>query len=693
MIMFGCMNCFCFFFQESKHRLSQFDIKRILLAFLMLHALQISAQRQGLGGRLNSMGQGGSFGSGGGAFKDSLQHRSGMEDSATILYRTLEDERYYFQDSSVHDFSKRWPVPWSHYFLGNTGSASRSLIFSPHMQAGWDHGLHAYDPYHTDLHQSRFYNVTRPFTELSYILASRREQNIGVFHTQNIRYNWNFSVDYRLINAPGFFKNQKNSHDRYGLNTWYRSKNNRYFLFIAAGSSKTGASENGGVADLSQLQDIPAFSDRFSLPVNLGGNQFESRTLLSNVINTGNIYKRKQLLVRNSFDFGRKDSVRADSGYTRFFVPRFRFQYTYQMQDHSYRFADNRIDTTGYIKLYNLRDLGNEWSLEDRWRFQEHEFSILHFPDPKNQTHAISAGISYQQIEGRWADQSVALNNAGLTGSYRNKTRNGKWDFHLSGLFFAGGDYAGDYQAALKLVRFSGKRNNLLTLEVQNVNRTPSFIHNDLSRFKLFNRGNPDFLKENHSVLSGKYIIPHLKMELGVRYQLMSNYTYFYNIRASRQESTVFNVVQANLARKFRLSRGWSWYVDLVLQQSTANAPVNLPLVLTRNRIAYEGKHFKQLNISTGLEIRYASAFKADGYSPVLGQFYLQNDTVIENLPDVAAYLHFRIRSWYLFARAENLNAVSFSPQFGFFENNFAAPSYPMPGLLFRIGIYWGMVN
>jgi hypothetical protein len=605
----------------------------------------------------------------------------------------LDEERYYFQDSSVDDFSKRWPVPWHHYFLGNNGSASRSLIFSPNMQAGWDHGFHAFDPFHVDINQLRFYNVTRPFTELSYILASKREQNIGVFHTQNIRYNWNFSVDYRLVNAPGFFKNQKNSHDRYALNTWYRSKNNRYLLFVAAGSSKTGASENGGVADLSLLNDIPAFADRFSLPTNIGGNQFEPRTLLSNVINTGNTYRRQQLLIRNSFDFGRRDSVKMDTAFSFYYVPRFRLQYTYRILQDRYRFADNRVDTLGYIKLYGLSGLGNEWSLEDRWQFHQHDFSLLYFPDPKNQSHSIQAGIVYQNIEGRFGSQRVELVNAGISGEYRNMTRNKKWDFQLSGMFFAGGDYTGDYQAALKMTRFMGKRNNLLSIQLQNVNRTPSFIHNDLSSFKLFNRGNTNFVKENHSILSGKYIVPHLKMEVGVKYILLSNFTYFFNYRQSRQESAVFNVGQLYVSKKIQLLRGWNWYADLVMQQATANAPVNLPLILTRNRIAYEGTHFKKLNLSTGVEFRYASAFKADGYSPVLGQFFLQNDTVINNLPDVAAYIHFRIRSWYLFARAENLNAVSFAPQFGFFENNFAAPNIPMPGLLFRVGIYWGMVN
>jgi len=30
---------------------------------------------------------------------------------------------------------------------------------------------------------------------------------------------------------------------------------------------------------------------------------------------------------------------------------------------------------------------------------------------------------------------------------------------------------------------------------------------------------------------------------------------------------------------------------------------------------------------------------------------------------------------------------------FAFVNNNLAAPLYPMPGLFFRLGIYWGFVN
>jgi hypothetical protein len=627
-----------------------------------------------------------------GPFKDSLVHRTGLEDSASIIYRFMDEERFYFQDSSVHDFTKRWPVPWSHIFLGNTGSASRSLLFSPLMQGGWDHGFHAFELYHNDARQSRFYNVTRPFSELSYILGSKAEQNIGIFHTQNIRYNWNFSFDYRMTNAPGIFKNQKNSHNRYLLNSWYKSKNNRYHLFFATTLSKTGASENGGIQNVKLISDIPTYSDRIGIPTNLGGEQFESRSLLSNIINTGNIYRKREFILSNSYDFGRKDSVKTDTAYQPIFIAKWRLQYNFHYQDYDFRFEDKKVDPEGYSRLYGLINLQDQFLIRDKWELKHHEFSVLHFPEQMNLNHRLKTAIIYQQIDGDFGDSIVMMNNIALSGDYRNRTKNGNWDFQLKGKFFAGGYHSGDYQAEINLTRFLGKNKNLLTLSFANVNRTPSFIHNNLSNFKLFNRGLSNFNKENHSVISGKYQIPRLKMDLSLRYYIMSNYVYFSDIKKSSQDATVFNVAMLGASRKFRLNKSWSWYIDLIFQQATANAPVNLPLITARNRLAYEGVYFRNLTLSAGIESRYVSSFYADGYSPLLGQFYLQQDTLISNRPDITAYLHFRIRSSYVFIRAENLNAVQFSP-FGFFQNNFAAPSYPMPGLFLRFGIYWGFVN
>ena len=120
---------------------------------------------------------------------------------------------------------------------------------------------------------------------------------------------------------------------------------------------------------------------------------------------------------------------------------------------------------------------------------------------------------------------------------------------------------------------------------------------------------------------------------------------------------------------------------------------LNTPFVFTRQRLAFEGNFFKNLNISTGLELRYHTPYKADNYSPVLGQFFYQDTTTISNLPEVSAFMHFRIRSFKGYLRAENLNTLRYDKELGFTRNNLATPEYAYPGLVIRFGIYWSFIN
>jgi hypothetical protein len=108
----------------------------------------------------------------------------------------------------------------------------------------------------------------------------------------------------------------------------------------------------------------------------------------------------------------------------------------------------------------------------------------------------------------------------------------------------------------------------------------------------------------------------------------------------------------------------------------------------------YEGNlGFPNLQIAFGLEGRYHTPYRADNYSPVLGQFFYQDSVQISNLPDIAGLLHFRIRTFTAYIRAENLNTARIFGGFQFNNNNLAAPDYPTPGLVLRLGIFWSFVN
>ena len=106
-----------------------------------------------------------------------------------------------------------------------------------------------------------------------------------------------------------------------------------------------------------------------------------------------------------------------------------------------------------------------------------------------------------------------------------------------------------------------------------------------------------------------------------------------------------------------------------------------------------DGKLFKNLDLSTGFEVRYFTPYRANHYSPVIGQFVPQDSITQKNLPDIHAFLHFRIKSFTGFVRAENLNTFSARNGFAFVNNNFAAPGIPTPALMIRFGIRWWFVN
>jgi hypothetical protein len=140
----------------------------------------------------------------------------------------------------------------------------------------------------------------------------------------------------------------------------------------------------------------------------------------------------------------------------------------------------------------------------------------------------------------------------------------------------------------------------------------------------------------------------------------------------------------------------WKWRTNTVFQQVAGSSPVHVPLIVSNNQIGYEGSFgYRYLNIAFGLEIRYISGYKADGYSPLTGQFYSQGDTTIrQQLPDITGYVNLRIRSFTVYVRTENLNTAQVGVGgFGFNNNNYIGPGYPTPGLLIRIGIFWGFVN
>jgi Putative porin len=668
--------------------------------------------------RFGGMGGGGQKGS------DTLVHRK--NDTITIHYRYLDSSRLNNLDSSILDFGTKIPRPDNWINLGNLGTAARDLAFSPRMQSGFDMGFHSFDVYTYTVDQARFYNTTKPYTELGYLLASKAEQFISVFHTQNIRPNWNLVFQYRLINAPGTLPNENTNHNTFRVTSWYQAHNKRYQNFMIFVANKLESSENGGLQNPRDLES-GSYSNQQTLPVQLGnGLQANTGNPFQTAINTGTKYSTMTFMFRNQYDLGQKDSIVTDTSVIPLFYPRVRLEHTFRYSSSTYQFMDDSsINGSGhgyslnsaYYARYGLGYVGqpqigvgvvaDTFHRIDTWHIIANDFSIYQFPDARNPQQFIKLGATLELLKGTFDTASLydgslifqkgSASDYNVYGhaEYRNQTRNKKWDIEAYGRFYFEGVDVGNYNASISLRRLISQQIGYFQGGFENVNRTPSFVFNRASSF-FYDTVRNTLSKENTTHIFASLDQPRNKLIITGSYYLLSNYTYLTNYYQVRQASALFNLLEINIKKEFSLTRHWKWRTNTIVQQVAGTAPVHVPLLVSFNQIGYDGNFgFKNLFCSFGTEIRYISGYKADGYSPLTGQWFSQGDSTIrQHLPDIAGYLHFRVRSFTAYIRVEGLNAIGFSPNgFGFYKNNFVAPGYPSAGQVIRFGFVWGFIN
>ncbi len=629
---------------------------------------------------------------------DSLQHRDRFADSITIYYRYYDSTRTRSLDSSIADFYTRFHIPYANISIGNLGSASKSVLFSPILKPGWDAGFHQFDIYKFTIENTKFYQTTRPYTELGYLLGSKAEQLINFVHTQNKKSNFNFSLEYRFSNAPGLYRLQNASHNNLRFTSHYQANNKRYEAFFVLISNKHAVSENGGLDTVNKLQRL-ALGDPYEVPTRLSFATQSSRNPFNTTVNTGNTYKESIFLYRHQYDFGKRDSLVTDSVTYQIFYPRFRIQHTLQISSNEYIYRDVFAFDSLYKNYFNytlrtpaVANFPDTLQFKDKWTNIKNEFALITFPDKNNQAQYAKVGTGLQNLKFIGNDTVTKKNfyNFYLLGEYRNRSRNNIYDIEATGQLYLSGLNAGDYAAYISFKRQLSKKIGSLQLGFQNTNRTPSFIYNGLTSFPV--TAHQPFKKENITHLFATYNNPKLAFQITGDYYLVNNYAYSDSFFTVNQYATLINVLHIGAEKMFKLSKYLNFYSEAHLQQVTGNAPVNVPFLLTRNRIAFEGNFYTNLFLSTGIEIRYYTNFKVDNYSPFTGQFFNQNSFTTSNLPDINVFFNFRIKSFKCFVRVENLNTINTSTG-SFDKYNFNAQQYPSTGLTTRLGIWWNFIN
>ncbi|MFM7720807.1 MAG: putative porin [Sediminibacterium sp.] len=658
--------------------------KRILFICCFTSCLffgQLSAQNM----RFNS------FGGGGGGATDSLQKRDKAEDSIAIYYRLYNSLVIRNMDTSVNDFFSKFILPYSNYNLGNLGNASKSYLFNPLQRGGWDAGFRSYEVYNYTLEQIPFYQTTKPYTELGYLLGGKGEQLIELLHTQNKTKQFNYSFAYRFSNAPGNLKNQHANLNNMRITANYQSKRKRYASYWVMLLNKSASSENGGLVN-SNLIDSLSLNNPYELDTRLGISGVSFRNPFNTSIATGTTYKEQNFVWKQTYDIGQKDSVVKDTVTTYLFYPRLRFQNEIKYQSNQFAFADANPLALNYEQYFNYKlPVGQTMLFQDQWKRFTNEFSLVSFPEKTNPNQFLQVGLGYQQLN--FKDTLLSWSNHDIygLGVYKNKTKNLRWDIQASGKLFLNGYHAGDYEALFSLTSVFNKKGDQVALWLQNSNRTPSFNRLGITTFPISKLSTID--KENIIELGAMWDQKSRGLTASFQYKLIQNFQYFGSGYQPLVYDKALSYIKGTVSNQLKLSTHWNWYNELSLQLVDPNAPLHLPVIFTRQRLAFEGNFFKNLFLSTGLELIYHSAFQPDAYMPLTGQFYLQDQFTTNNRPIANAFLNFRIKRFKGFIRMEQLNTLlATSNQLGT-RYQFTAPNYLGTGTWLRVGIWWNFIN
>lgn len=579
-------------------------------------------------------------------------------------------------DTSLQDFENYnilYQKNGQYASTGNFGGPAYNLRFEPLTAVGIDPGYQTQFPHFLQSNTLKYYRSPSPFTELSYVNAQLKEQLLKVIHTQNVSKRWSVGINFDRIDAIGYYKRQKLNYLGFAAFTWYQSKDTRYNAYANFIVNRQRWEENGGVSNRN-LFEKEQTQDHLIEDVNLAFAQNKVKSFQVNCIQT--------------YDFGRKDSVKVkDKNYLQF-IPSTRITYQVGAARNQSIYTDSQPFISDYTALYNFGvDTTNV-----RDSFQVNVFTQQLTVSSIKPSDSVRKYIEYSFALNQ---QMAVVTNADPT--QKNVLGNYGYDLFLQynisrsiGLM-ARTKLASNDNNSTESMNSIGwilkKQQHRLVLDYSQTTNHPDFFFNrNFAVFQTFKNINTE-----QQTAAYKFQYHANRWNLGIiatQYHI-KNYQYWYRASAAQPINPVFlmsptTINQLQVYKNFRITH-FGLDNHLVFQQSNVQQQLNLPKWYTSQSIYYIGQWFKVLHIKLGFDVRYNSSFNMPSYSGIARVFYTEasiNQSIAYPIVDVFAAA--RIKKARIFIKLDHLNQ-------GLWGNRgyFTVTGYPMPDRVIKFGISW----
>ena len=606
-------------------------------------------------------------------------------------------------------------------YLGNLGSPRMSRIFFDRKEESQFFFTDLYDQSVLRPEDVTFTNTLSPFTNLTYYKSFNSRNSEERFKSYfainaNKKLGFGFYIDY--IYGRGMYNNQSTALFNGGLFASYRG--DKYDLHFIFNNDNLKMRENGGITDDRYITDPLEMAE--------GKKQYASTdipTVFNKIWNHNTSYHgflthRYNLgFYKNKVDSLANDSIKAlpDSiDIEKEFVPVTSFIHTLELDlngrkyitqddtqnrqyfEHTY-FGNDSIDQNRRTSVRNtfgisLREGFNKWAKAGLTAFLTHEYRDFTLPD--------TTDVPDQRIIKHYKENVVYV------GGELIKEQGKLLHYKVLGEFAVAGEDAGQFRVEgngdLNLKLFGDSVRLDVNAYVKNLN--PIFYYRNFHS-KHYWWDNSDLSKIMRTRIEGKLTSKRLGTTLRAGVENIKNYTYlantsvpitnsageitsFKNNAAVRQHSGNIQVFTSMLQQKLQFG---IFHLDgeIAYQKSSEQSILPLPELSAYGNLYLQTALVKNvLQVSLGADVRYFTKYNAPDYSPVIGQFYLQNpenQVAIGGHPMINVYANLHWKRTRIFLMMYNVNQNSGNSRY------FLAPHYPISPRILKLGISWNFFD
>ncbi|MCH9661964.1 MAG: putative porin [Bacteroidetes bacterium] len=519
-----------------------------------------------------------------------------------------------------------------------------------------------------DAKDMSYYHVPTPLTEIYFKTAFEQGQQMDGFFTVNTSEQFNFSVAYKGLRSLGQYQNILTSNGNFRFTANYHTKDKRYNVRTHMTAQDVLNEENGGLTETSialfEANDSE-FSDRGRLDVTFEDAENKLEGLRFYGIQEYELISQRDSLSHSVLTLGNTISYedkfyeyRQDAAYTGF----------------GEAYLDTRLKKTTKLEDFQVQgsatfDNSTLGKLSAFIGYTDYNYGY-------NSVLELNDGRITNRIKGNLVQAGASFEK-----EYRGFRLYGKGAVNVSG------DFDGNY-----LVGGAS-----YALDEENMVDGSIKIHSVAPNFNfLLNQS--DYVNYNWQTNFDNVKMQELKLKLKskklldaeVSYTGIEDYTYFAiqpndSTPTPQQFNERVDYLKVKVGREFRVGK-IALNNTILFQQAVSGEEVfKVPEIVTRQSLYYEDEWFKKaMFMQMGVNFKYFTEYNANGYDPVLAEFYVQNGQKIGGFPLVDIFFNAKIRQTRIYVKYEHVNQL-----FNSTNNHFSAPGNPYRDASIRFGFVW----